>query len=197
MADPPRLFDGLRPPDAWTPVQGAGWRVERAQGLGAIQLKCRIPPAAAMEAAAVVLGAQLPSAGAVAAGLAGEILWEGPAAWLVLTRQDDAARLLDRLSACFQGVTASLIDASDRLIALTLTGPRRGELIRRGTAFPVRQLHDGQSVRVRFANLSVQLTASTARDGLLLTTDAVHAPYLRDWFLHAEAASGQDTTFKA
>jgi sarcosine oxidase, subunit gamma len=129
----------------------------------------RLPPAArfilqgerpAREAAGRAFGLALPENACQARTDAGRAaLWLGPGEQLLLAQASEARRIQADLDLALQGLAHSLVDVSQRQVALLVSGPRARDILASGCpldldpgAFPV-----GMCARTLFARAEVVL----------------------------------------
>ena len=151
-----------------------------------ISLRCGPAPVAALGAA---FGFALPEAMLTAtAGMARAALRLGPDEWLLLAEDAPAAVLLPVLAAALGGAPASLVDISDRQVAVDVEGPEALALLAEGCPLDLALLPEGDCTRTVFGKAEVVLWRR-AEDWFRLEVARSFAPYLRA--LLAEAAPDQ------
>ena len=152
-----------------------------------ISLRCGPGPVAALGAA---FGFAMPAALLTAmAGMARAALRLGPDEWLLLAEDAPAAVLLPVLQAALEGAPASLVDVSDRQVAVDVEGPQALALLAEGCPLDLALLPEGGCTRTVFGKAEVVLWRR-AEDWFRLEVARSYAPYLRA--LLAEAAPDQD-----
>ncbi len=109
-------------------------------------------------------------------------LWLGPDEQLLLAPAAEAGRIQAELGAALQGLAHSLVEVSQRQVALALTGPRARDLIASGCpldldpdSFPI-----GMCVRTLFAKAEVVLWRRSAEEYHLEVARSF-AGYVLDW----------------
>jgi sarcosine oxidase subunit gamma len=115
-------------------------------------------------------------------------LWLGPDEWLLIAPDGEADRIAAEINAALTGAPASVVDISDRQVAIAVTGPRAAETVNAfnpldldATAFPV-----GMVTRTVFAKAEIVLWR-TAADAFRIEVWRSFAPYVEA--LLREAAS--------
>lgn len=138
---------------------------------------------AARDAAGRAFGTALPEE-ACRAHADGEraALWLGPDEQLLLAPAAEAGRIQAELGEALLGLAHSLVEVSQRQVALALTGPRSRDLIASGCpldldpdSFPV-----GMCVRTLFAKAEVVLWRRSAEEYHLEVARSF-AGYVLDW----------------
>lgn len=164
----------------WAKARGPGWRAAPAAARAIVVLKegplsellsGRLQP---------VLGVALPDPGRVAGSERLQVLWQGPHEWLLLADADEAASLLPRLREAAAGVTAAIVDLSDRLAQLRIGGAQAAAVLAQGCGLEFSSLVPGSVVRTRFLQFSV--TLQPVDGGIEMTFERLHLPFLLDWF---------------
>lgn len=113
-------FDGLDLPESRGPSDGAGVAIRVARGRSATLIAARPGSAGALgHRLREAVGITLPEPGQCAQAGGVEVLWQGPARWLVLAEAE--AAIEGRLRAA-AGSDAAVIDQSGALVSLRLQG---------------------------------------------------------------------------
>ena len=114
--------------------------------------------------------------------------WLGPDEWLLVAPDGDADAIAADIAAALTGAPASIVDISDRQVALSVSGPRATEVVNAfnpldldPAAFPV-----GMVTRTIFAKAEIVLWR-TAPDAFRIEVWRSFAPYVEG--LLREAAS--------
>ena len=109
-------------------------------------------------------------------------LWLGPDEQLLLAPASEAGRIQADLETALQGTAHSLVEVSQRQVALAVTGPRARDLLASGcpldfdpTSFPL-----GMCVRTLFAKAEVVLWRRSAEEYHLEVARSF-AGYVLDW----------------
>jgi len=108
--------------------------------------------------------------------------WLAPQTWLVASREHSSTALIAALESACAGRSCAIVDVSDSLVALQVSGPSAREILARGTGFDVRaaSFAPGRSARVAFAQLPV-LLRPIAEDDFELLVDRSAARWLVAW----------------
>lgn len=146
--------------------------------------------AAVARLAGAAFGVALPEEPCRAAQAGGRAaLWLGPDEWLLLGEAGDAAAIAAKLGEALAGLVHSLVDTSDRDVALLVTGPRAALLLRAGcpldldgAAFPV-----GMATRTVLGRIGILLWREGENEWRVEVGRSL-AAYARDFL--AEAARG-------
>ncbi|MBN8994035.1 MAG: sarcosine oxidase subunit gamma family protein [Rhizobiales bacterium] len=106
-------------------------------------------------------------------------LWLGPDEWLLLAPDGDGERIASEIGAALTGAPASVVDISDRQVALSVGGPRAATVV---NAFNPLDLHPeafpvGMCTRTVFAKAEIVLWR-TAADGFRIEVWRSFAPYV-------------------
>lgn len=106
-------------------------------------------------------------------------LWLGPDEWLLLALEADGPALAATLGAALGGTPASIVEVSDRQVAISVSGPRAAEVL---NAFNALDLHIeafpvGMCTRTRFGKAEIVLWR-TARDAFHIEVWRSFAPYV-------------------
>ncbi|MEJ0097185.1 MAG: sarcosine oxidase subunit gamma family protein [Bauldia sp.] len=148
-----------------------------------------LPPAArfsvrgsgpAVSALGIAFGVELPREACRAAGNGKHAaLWLGPDEWLLLAPDEEAEELGRTLASGLHGEAASIVDISDRQVAITLSGAKAAEAIGAFNAldleldaFPV-----GMCTRTLFGKAEIVLWR-TAPDAFHIEVWRSFAPYV-------------------
>lgn len=107
-----------------------------------------------------VLGVQWPvEVGSTVLGAGLRVVWVGPDAWFVLSKQKTAVELVQTFRTALAGRHCAVTDVSGGYSLLNLTGPRARELLAQGCPLDLhpRQFRVGQSAGTVFFKASVWL----------------------------------------
>jgi sarcosine oxidase subunit gamma len=107
------------------------------------------------------------------------VLWLGPDEWLLLVRDGEADVLMRMLSEALRGEPASIVDISDRQVAIGVSGPKAVETL---NAFNALDLHEdsfpvGMCTRTLFGKAEIVLWR-TATDAFHIDVWRSLAPYV-------------------
>ncbi|MDN3564965.1 sarcosine oxidase subunit gamma [Paeniroseomonas aquatica] len=147
-------------------------------------------PPALTAAFGEAFGIPLPEALLTArSGMARAALRLGPDEWLLLAEDAPARVLIAALEAARAGAAASIVDVSDRQVALDIEGPEALDLLAEGCPLDLAAMPEGGCTRTLFGKAEVILWRR-AEDWFRLEVARSFAPYVRA--LLAEAAGDQD-----
>lgn len=145
-------------------------------------------PAQANGAAPVVLAGQaLPApVGAIASGPP-RVLCIGPGDWLVVSPEESAAGLRERLTPDLTSHDLALVELTDGLATLEVRGPAARELLSKGCALDLHPHHfpPDQCARTRFAQIPVVIECLEAPMRFELSVARSQSHYLHAWLTDA------------
>jgi sarcosine oxidase subunit gamma len=131
------------------------------------------------EAAARALELDLPGrVGDVARGHGRAVVCLGPDEWLVTASEADRDAISEAFAAIYDAIPHSLVDVSDREVAIRLTGPGAFTLMTIGCPRDLNRLAPGRAVRTVFDGTTVILWRDAA-DAFRLDVWRSFAPHLR------------------
>ena len=122
---------------------------------------------AARAAAGQAFGVALPEVACRANSAGGRsALWLGPDEYLLLATEGAAERVAAELEIALSGVSHSLVDVSDRQVAIALTGPAAREILCQGCPLDLdpAEFTAGMCTRTIFAKAEVVLWRRSAEE---------------------------------
>ncbi len=125
------------------------------------------------------------------AGMARAALRLGPDEWLLLAEDAPATVLIALLEAARDGAAASIVDISDRQVALDVEGPGTLELLAEGCPLDLALMPEGGCTRTVFGKAEVILWRR-AEDWFRLEVARSFAPYVRALLAEAAVDQGRD-----
>jgi sarcosine oxidase subunit gamma len=159
------------------PVSGRTW----------LRLKSWLPQYTTGGKPVALAGYELPSqVGATLSG-AMHVLCVGPGEWLIASHGHTASALRERIEHDLQGNGLALVDLTDGLATLAVSGSLARELLSKGCGldFHPRSFPPGQCARTRFAQIAVVIECLDAPARIELIVARSHVRYLRSWLADA------------
>jgi sarcosine oxidase, subunit gamma len=134
-----------------------------------------------------VLGVAWPQNTGAAANGRVDIIFVGPADWLVLAADPDATPWLHRLEALFLHSTFRATNVSQALIRIKIEGPEVRDLLAKGCALDLHppRFPSGRSARTCFAGMPVIVRCTGTCDFELIVTQS-YSEFLLSWLADAE-----------
>lgn len=120
------------------------------------------------------------------------ILWHSPDEWLIVTATSAETELANRLRESLGSMHAAVIDVSDSLVALRLSGSSTGSLLAKGCALDLhpRAFGPGQCAQTHLASALVTLHQIDDTGTWDIFVRASFAPYLWRWLEDASLEYG-------
>lgn len=170
-------------PTQWDVAADTGLRINEKALQAAVLIKAgrRSPVAAAL----ADQGLALPSANRWSLNGDMRWLWQGPHEWLLTSHTAAAAELTGRIEPMLAGMTAAVIDVTDRTLQLDIHGASAPRLLAKGTSLDPALVPMGACCRTRFAGLHATILRSTSDSDFSLIADRSMAVYLHAWLTRA------------
>lgn len=114
-------------------------------------------------------------------------LWQGPREWLMMSEAVNGPALAERTARLMRHVTAAVLNITDKVLQLDVSGHCATHLFAKGTSLDPALLPAGGCCRTRFANLQATVVRYDSTGHFNLITDRSTALYLHEWLRRAVA----------
>lgn len=135
-------------------------------------------------------GLPLPEAGRIGGAGHVEILWLGPAEWLLLCPPGEETALADALQRKLDAISHQLVDASDQYTEIALSGSAAADVLSRLTTLDLheREFPEGRAAGSLFGGIEAVLARTSSGHRLLVRRSV--AEYLYDLLIDAGKECG-------
>ena len=123
----------------------------------------------------------LPAVGKLAVDSRGTWLSQSPREWLLLAPKKSADLLYRELANEVAPLSAAVVDVTDAIEIVGLSGPQAPAMLSKGSGIDVDQIASGFSTRIRLANIGLALAVLPDAHTLYLLVDRQHSAYLWTW----------------
>lgn len=141
------------------------------------------------------LACELPTRPVVSAGDAVSVLWAGPGRWVIVSDAEQSGEaLLERLAGVAEQ-KASLLDQSDGLALLRLSGPNVRDALAKGLPIDLhpRAFSTGDTAITAIAHVTAQIWQTSDAPVFELAVARSFAASFWNWLEHAAAEYGLET----